>query len=155
MHRAYRFAIGYFALFGLLLLLSGGWLFAAKIGWTPGAVSLYYLGSETVTGKSAYGLLESAVPHLGAMGLFIMVAAHFVLFAPPKAKRRAVKIVVALFTAAATDIAAGTVVASGCGVCAWLKLFAFGSLMLLATSLLLVILYYAFWHNWSPRRHPR
>ena len=155
MHRAYRFAIGYFALFGLLLLGSGGWLFFAKIGMTPEAVSLYYLGSGAVAGKSAYGLLETAVPHLGAMGLFVMVAAHFLLFAPAKAKRRAVKLVPALFAAAAFDIAAGTVIASGHTAWVWVKLLAFGMLMLLSTYLLLILLYYAFWHNSSPQRHHR
>ena len=155
MHRAYRFAIGYFALFGLLLLGSGGWLFYAKIGFTPEAVALYYGGSDTVPGKSAYGLLETAVPHLGAMGLFIMVAAHFLLFAPKRAKRLAAKLVLALFAAAACDIAAGPAVAAGFPAWSWLKLMAFALLMALATWLLLVILYYAFWHNLSPQRHRR
>ena len=155
MHRAYRFAIGYFALFGMLLLVSGGWLFTAKIGLTPDAVALYYQGSDTVAGKSAYGLLETAVPHLGAMGLFIMVAAHFMLFAPRHAKHRARLLALALFAAAAADILTGTLVASGQSFWVWIKLLAFGTLMLLGTYLLLLILYYAFWHNSSPQRHPR
>lgn len=155
MHRAYRFAIGYFALFGVLLLTSGAWLFYTKIGFTPESVALYYGGSDTVAGKSAYGLLETAVPHLGAMGLFIMVAAHFLLFAPARAKRLAAKLALALFAAAACDIAAGPAVAAGYPAWSWIKLPAFAALITLATWLLLVILYYAFWYSSSQPRHRR
>jgi len=155
MHRAYRIAIGYFALFGLLLLISGGWLFLSKIGFSAGNVTLYYLGSDSVAGKSAYGLLETAVPHLAAMGLFIMVAVHFLLFAPGYAKKRAAKLAVALFSAAAADIASGSVIAAGFPAFSWLKLTAFAALLALSTWLLLLILYYAFWHSLWPQRHPR
>lgn len=151
MQRAYRFAIGYFALFGLLMLGSGAWLFFAKIGFAPDAVQLYYLGSDTIPRKSGYGLLETAVPHLGAMGLLIMVMAHFLLFAPKKAKRQAVILLITLFIAAATDIVSGAVVAAGGWV--WVKLVAFGTLMMLGSYLSLLILYYAFW--WWPQPHPR
>jgi hypothetical protein len=155
MHRAYRFAIVYFVLFGLMLLLSAGALFLSKIGFSAEAVSLYYLGSDTVAGKSPYGLLETAVPHLGAMGLYIMVTAHFLLFAPAGAKRRAVAPAVALFLAAALDIVSGAFVAAGYQTWIWIKLAAFAALMTLCLYLSLLILYYAFWHSLSPQRHPR
>lgn len=155
MHRAYRFAIGYFALFGLLLLLTGGWIFLSKIGFSSENITLYYLGSDTAAGKSAYGLLETAVPHFAAMGLFVMVAAHFLLFAPRRAKRHAAKLAIALFAAAAADLASGAVIAAGFTAFSWVKLSAFTALMVLSTWLLLLILYYAFWHSLSPQRHPR
>lgn len=155
MRRAYRFAIGYFALFGVLLLISGGWLFYEKIGFTPQAITLYYLGGENAAGKSPYGLLETAVPHLGAMGLFAMVLGHFFLFAPGRAKRRAAVLSVAVFAAAALDIASGPFIAAGHPVWSWIKLAAFTILALLSTLLCVFILYYAFWHNWSPQRRPR
>lgn len=155
MYRAYRFAIGYFALFGLLLLISGSWLFLSKIGFSAEAVTRYYFGSGTLPGKSAYGLLETAVPHLAAMGLFIMVSAHFMLFAPLRAKRHALKLVYGLFAAAAADIGAGSAIAAGLKTFVWVKLGAFVVLISLSTWLLLLICYYAFWHNLSPRRHRR
>jgi hypothetical protein len=155
MQRAYRFAIAYFALFGLLLLASAAALFASKIGFSVQGIELYYLGSDTVPGKSPYGLLESAVPHLGAMGLFIMVGAHFMLFAPARAKRRTLYLALALFAAALLDIAGGYFIASGAASWVWVKFAAYTSLSLLGTLLMLQLLYYAFWHSLSPRRHPR
>jgi hypothetical protein len=155
MYRAYRFAIGYFALFGLLLMLSGGWLFMSKIGFSVEGTTRYYFGSAATAGKSAYGLLEMAVPHLAAMGLFIMVSAHFMLFAPARAKHRALTLVYALFAAAAADIGAGSAIAAGLKAFAWVKLGAFFALMTLSTWLLLLICRYAFWHSLSPRRHRR
>jgi len=155
MQRAYRFAIVYFALFGLLLLFSAGALFFSKIGFSADAVRLYYLGSDTVPGKSPYGLLETAVPHLGAVGLFIMVGAHFLLFAPERAKHRTVKLALALFAAALLDIASGYFIATGHTAWVWIKLAAYALLTLLAVMLMLQLIYYAFWHNLSRQRHPR
>jgi len=155
MQRAYRFAIVYFALFGLLLLASAAWLFSVKIGFSPEAVRSYYLGGDAHPGKTLYGLLEIAVPHLGAMGLYIMVSAHFLLFAPGRAKRRAVPLAIALFAAAALDIVSGRLIAAGHPLWAWIKLGAFAALTVLAVTLSLQLVYYAFWHSLSPPRHPR
>ena len=155
MQRAYRFAIAYFALFGMLLMASGAALFVSKIGVSADAISLYYRGDEHVAGKSAYGLLESAVPHLGAMGLFIMVTVHFLLFASETAKRRAVRPAAVLFAAALLDIAAGPMIAAGFGSWVWIKAAAFFVLMALGTLFTLTLLYYAFWRSLLPPRHPR
>lgn len=155
MHQAYRFAIGYFALFALMMLFSGAWLFYCKIGFTPEQVSLYYFGDATRPGKSSYGLLESAVPHLGAMGMFIMVTAHFLLFATPRAKRLAVRLSIALFAAALLDIASGSMIAWGWSAWSWIKLGAFFTLMVLSLWLTLLVLYFAFWHSWSPQQRRR
>ena len=155
MQRAYRLAIAYFALFGILLMASGSVLFFTKIGMSPDAIFLYYRGGENVIGKSAYGLLESAVPHLGAMGLFIMVTVHFLLFASETAKRRAVRPAAVLFAAALLDIAAGPMIAAGFGSWVWVKAAAFFVLITLGTLFTLALLYYAFWHSWLPPRRPR
>ncbi|UFS61362.1 hypothetical protein LOH54_06775 [Sulfurimonas sp. HSL-3221] len=155
MQRAYRFAVVYFALFGLLLLASAAALFASKIGFSVQGIELYYLGSDTVPGKSAYGLLETAVPHLGAMGLFIMVGAHFLLFATDTAKRRAIRLALTLFAAALLDIVSGYFIASGSTLWVWIKLASYLLLSLLGTLLMLQLIYYAFWHSLSRQRHPR
>lgn len=151
MYSAYRTAIGYFALFAFLLLGSGALLFVSKIGLSPEAVTHYYLGDAHTAGKSTYGLLETAVPHLGAMGLFIMVLGHFMLFAPQKAKHRAIKLTMLLLIAAALDIAAGPIISAGVTSWVWIKLLAFGFLVLLCTLLAMLILYYSLW----PQRHRR
>ena len=86
MKKSYRYAIAYFTLFGFLLLASGIWLFALKIGFSVDAITAYYLGSEAAytQPKSVHGLFEVALPHLGSMGLFIMVTGHFLIFTPSK-----------------------------------------------------------------------
>ena len=144
MHTAYRTAIVYFTLFGLLLLASGTGLFAAKIGFTPESVMQYYHGGTESAAKSFEGLAEVAVPHLAGMGLFIMVTGHFMLFAPKAAKRKAVRTVLWLFAAALAEIAAGFFIAEGNSVFVWFKLSGFVLLILLGTRLCICVAAAAF-----------
>jgi hypothetical protein len=148
MHQSYRFAIAYFVLFGLLLLASGMVLFFSKIGFTYEAVESYYLGSQALftTSKSSYGLLEVALPHLGAMGLFIMVTGHFLLFSTKAKKQRAKHLVIALFVLALLDIFSGFLIVDGWTLFIWLKLFSFMFLQLLGLYLLW-LLFSAVWQG--------
>lgn len=148
MHQSYRVAIAWFALFGALLLASGMVLFLSKIGFTYEAVKSYYLGSETlfINPKSSYGLLETALPHLGSMGLFIMVTGHFLLFSDQRKKRLAKKTVVFLFIAALLDIFSGFLIVEGWTFFVWVKLLAFGLLQLLGLYLLW-LLFSAVWQG--------
>lgn len=148
MHQSYRYAIAYFALFGALLLASGALLFFSKIGFSYASVESYYLGSEALftTAKSSYGLLEVALPHLGSMGLFVMVTAHFLLFAAKEKKRRAVKPVIALFAVALLDIVSGFLIVEGWTLFVWVKLAAFALLQLLGFYLLW-LLFSAIWQG--------
>ena len=75
-HRLYRIAIGYFALFSLMLLGSGAWMFFQKTGFALAKITAYY-GT-----KSVEGVWELSYPHLGGIGLFIMVLGHFFMFTP-------------------------------------------------------------------------
>ncbi len=142
MHQSYRIAIAYFALFGTLLLASGAVLFFSKIGFSYEAVQSYYLGSKALFSapKSSYGLLETALPHLGSMGLFIMVTGHFLLFASKEKKRQAVKPAVALFIVALLDIFSGFLIVEGWSFFIWVKLAAFALLQLLGLYLLWLLL---------------
>ena len=148
MHQSYRVAIAWFALFGALLLASGMVLFLSKIGFSYEAVKSYYLGSETlfINPKSSYGLLETALPHLGSMGLFIMVTGHFLLFSDQRKKRLAKKTVVFLFIAALLDIFSGFLIVEGWTFFVWVKLLAFGMLQLLGLYLLW-LLFSAVWQG--------
>ena len=148
MHQSYRVAIAWFALFGALLLASGMVLFLSKIGFSYEAVKSYYLGSETlfINPKSSYGLLETALPHLGSMGLFIMVTGHFLLFSDQRKKRLAKKTVVFLFIAALLDIFSGFLIVEGWTFFVWVKLLAFGLLQLLGLYLLW-LLFSAVWQG--------
>jgi hypothetical protein len=113
-------------------------LFFSKIGFSYGAVESYYLGSEALFSapKSSYGLLEVALPHLGSMGLFIMVTAHFLLFSDKRKKQLATKVVIALFIAALLDIFSGFFIVGGISQFIWVKLAAFAVLQLLGLFLL-------------------
>ncbi|MDA3946372.1 MAG: hypothetical protein PF439_06805 [Helicobacteraceae bacterium] len=148
MHQSYRYAIAYFLLFGTLLLASGAVLFFSKIGFSYEAVQSYYLGSKALfsTPKSSYGLLEVALPHIGSMGLFIMVTAHFLLFASKERKRQAVKPAIALFVVALLDIFSGFLIVEGWSFFIWVKLAAFALLQLLGFYLLW-LLFSAIWQG--------
>jgi len=80
--KAYKYAISYFLLFTVLLLVSAALIFADKIGFSYNSIRHYYLGSEAVfsTTKTFNGLLKIIVPHIFAFGLFIMVILHFLIF---------------------------------------------------------------------------
>lgn len=127
MKTAYLFALSYFSAMSLLLLASGVWIFVENIGFSIEAVVLYYAGDATagVSAKSLYGQLEVAVPHLGAMGLFIMVVTHFLLFAPKKRRKHLGVIAICTFAAALLNIASGIAVSSGWLLFASVKLAAF------------------------------
>ncbi len=149
MQQSYRQAIAYFALFGVLLLASGMVLFFSKIGFSYEAVQSYYLGNEAlyINPKSSYGLLEVAFPHLGAMGLFIMVTGHFLLFSDKRRKRQAKKVATALFVVAFLEIFSGFLIVEGLAFFIWIKLITFALLQLLGLYLLW-LLFTALWQDW-------
>ncbi len=138
MHQSYRIAIAYFTVFGALLLISGAFLFVSKLGISYESVQMFYLGNKAqfTQPKSAYGLLETALPHLGGMGLFIFVTGHFLLFTTKKQKQRAIKPVVILFIAALLDIGSGFLIVQGLTFFIWIKLLSFLLLQLLGLYLL-------------------
>ena len=141
MHQSYRFAIAYFAIFGTLLLLSGAVLFVNKLGISHESVSTFYLGSveQFSQPKSSYGLLETALPHLGAMGLFIFVLAHFMLFTPKKERQKTLLPAVVLFIAALLDIGSGFLIVQGWTFFVSVKIIAFLTLQIVGLYLLFTL----------------
>ena len=141
MHQSYRFAIPYFTIFGVLLLLSGATLFISKLGISYESVSTFYLGNveQFSQPKSSYGLLETALPHLGAMGLFIFVSAHFMLFTPKKARQRALVPALVLFVAALLDIGSGFLIIQGWTFFVSVKIIAFLTLQTVGLYLLFLV----------------
>ena len=148
MHQSYRIAIAYFTVFGALLLISGAILFISKLGISYESVQTFYLGNQAqfTQPKSTYGLLETALPHLGAMGLFIFVTGHFLLFTTKKQKQRAIKPVVILFIAALFDIGSGFLIVQGLTFFIWVKLLSFLLLQLIGLYLLW-LLFSAVWQG--------
>ncbi len=127
MMNIYRYAIVYFTLFGVLLLCSGIWLLGMKAGFSLEALTQYYLGSDVMMtrAKSNTGLLEVAVPHMGAIGLFIMVTSHFILFTPQRERRRMMWLMALWFLSALGNVFAPFVVIAGFDAFVGVKLMAF------------------------------
>ena len=145
MHQSYRFAIAYFSIFATLLLLSGAFLFISKLGISYESISTFYLGDpkQFSQPKSTYGLLETALPHLGAMGLFIFVTAHFMLFTPKKERQRTILPAVILFIAALLDIGSGFLIVQGWTFFVAVKIIAFLTLQIVGLYLLYTLFKYA------------
>ena len=142
MYQSYRLAIVYFTLFSLLLLSSGTVLFVQKLGMSYESVEVFYLGSKEqfCQPKSSFGLLETALPHLGGMGLFIFITGHFLLFSPKKEKVKAFLPVVLMFVAVFVDINSGFMIIQGWTVFIWIKLLAFFTLQIVGFYLLFIVL---------------
>lgn len=84
-------------------------LFVRKMGFDPGHVQAFYLGSEAsfAPPRSLTGLLEVAVPHLLAIPMIVFVTLHLVAFVSG-ARRRPFAIAAGItFACAAVVIAAG------------------------------------------------
>ena len=136
--KANNLAVLYFTIFAFLLLLSAVALFVQKIGWTPLDVLTYYRGDETrfIMSKSFDGVLELLLPHFLAMGLFIMVMAHFLIFGSKKLQKQLKHTIVWLFLAAFLDIISPFLIIEGIEIFALIKLGAFILLQLLSIYLL-------------------
>lgn len=127
MKTTYLFAIAYFALMSLLLLGSGLWLFIEKIGFDVEDIMIYYAGDSTLglPAKTLYGQLEVVVPHLGAMGLFIMVMTHFLIFAPKERRTALIPIAIVTFLSAFLNTVSGLAISYGMNIFAYIKLGSF------------------------------
>jgi hypothetical protein len=126
-NRVYRYAIGYFLLFSLLLLASGALIFADKIGFSYDSVLQYYLGNEAtfIAPKSYTGLLKIILPHIFAFGLFVMVVLHFLIFTN-KRNSKEMQIIIALsFASAFLELFSPFAVLSGLHFFAYIKLISF------------------------------
>jgi len=146
MRDCYRYSIIYFTVFALLLLLSGVWLFSLKMGVNYAMLEQYYLGSEArfMQPKSYEGLLEVTLPHVGAVGLFIMVTAHFILFTPQRERRMMFWLTALWFLSAVGNIAAPFAIVAGWHAFTGVKLMAFMLFELLGFYILWVVFNAAF-----------
>jgi len=131
-HQAYRIAIGYFALFCIALLVSGLMLLILKTGINIEGVFTYY---HT---KSYEGLLELTHPHLGAMGVFIMVIGHFFLFTP--LRHRMKWWLILFFAAALSSLVAPFLILQGFVFGAWSKMISDLLLLVLTIGLSSILL---------------
>ena len=106
MNKAYNYAVLYFLLFSLLLVLSGFMLFEHKIGFSSLEILEYYQGSteKFIMQKSASGILKTALPHILSFGLFAMVLLHFLFFTQLRDKKSIKILICLLFSSAFLEI---------------------------------------------------
>ncbi len=99
-------------------------LFISKVGVTPQSISEYYLGNPTkfMKPKSLSTLLESTVPHLLVMSVFIFTLIHFILFTTFKGKLLSG---ILLFSCAFLESTSGLFIRLGVEPFSYIKLISF------------------------------
>ncbi|MEA3370444.1 MAG: hypothetical protein U9Q40_03820 [Campylobacterota bacterium] len=127
MTESYRYAIAYFLLFSLLLLLSGVMLFEHKIGFGVEEIRTYYLGnSEQFANAKTYdGLLKTVLPHIIAFGVLSMVLLHFLIFTKLRENSSIKKVIYLLFISAFLEIFSPFFIISGADGFAYIKIASF------------------------------
>ncbi|MDQ7042752.1 MAG: hypothetical protein Q9M34_04405 [Sulfurimonas sp.] len=141
MQKAYNFAIFYFLLFSLLLLISSSVLFASKIGFSSESVLTYYLGNEAlfIAPKTISGVLKVVLPHIFAFGLFVMVVVHFLLFTYKKRTREIRLLTSAAFILSFLEIFTPFAIMNGFESLAFLKILSFITFELLIIYILWIL----------------
>jgi len=126
-NKAYKYAVGYFLLFSILLLLSGALIFSDTIGFSYESVQNYYLGNAAsfTPSKSFDGLLKIVVPHIFAFGLFIMVVLHFLLFTCKRNTKEIQIIIYTSFITASLELFSPFLIVSGFDFFIYMKVFSF------------------------------
>lgn len=136
------------------MLLAGFWLtnfglYFAKMGLTPASVASYYLGAEEEfrMPRTYQSMLEVTHMHLPMMAMVVLLLTHLLIFSPfsPGLKRG---FIIAAFTAALGNEAAGWLVRFVDPAFSWLKLVSFLSLQALLAFLLGSLI----WFLWRARR---
>ena len=124
---AYKVAISYFILFCLLLLGSGAWIFAQKIGFSYHSVLSYYLGDTATfaSPKTYEGVLKTILPHIFAFGLFVMVVLHFVIFTTKRNTKEFSVLIYLAFLSAFFEIFSPFMILEGFEFFAYIKIFSF------------------------------
>lgn len=99
----YNKVIWLFSLFSMVIAAINFYLFNVKIGFSPAEISTYYNGNEKlfINPKSFAGMVEVAVPHFAAIGIFLVALTHFISFTAFKYKNM---IIFTLFLSALADI---------------------------------------------------
>lgn len=103
-----KLIIWYFLLFSLLLCVTNFLIFSLRMGFTPTAITEYYLGSEVkyTQARSYAGLLEVSHFHMFAMGMFILTLSHLLLFVPLSLRLKAILINLSFLSALGDELSA-------------------------------------------------
>jgi len=141
LQKAYKYAVLYFLLFSLLLLLSSILLFAEKIGFSQEDIVVYYLGDEErfLIAKSMSGVLKIVLPHIFAFGIFGMVILHFVVFTKSDKSKHMIYFIYGLFTLSLLEIFTPLLMINGFIIFTYFKLISFFLFEFLALLLLWIL----------------
>ncbi len=142
-----RLILAAFLVYVVLLWLTNALLFFVHMNLTPSSVVEFYRGSEeSMTQPRSYRvLLEISHFHLFAMGILVLTMTHLVLFAPLSVPVKTV-LIVASFTTALLDEAAGWLVRYVHPAFAWAKLVGFVGIQT-TLALLVGVVGYAVWRT--------
>jgi hypothetical protein len=140
-----RLILAGFLVFVTLLWVTNGLLFFSQMSLTPASVVAFYRGSEAAftQPRSFKVLLEISHFHLFAMGILVLTMTHLVLFAPIGVPTKA-WLILASFSGALADEAAGWLVRYVHPGFAWLKLAGFVTLQV-SLGAMIVIVAWAVW----------
>ncbi|MFN8640276.1 MAG: hypothetical protein U0802_00910 [Candidatus Binatia bacterium] len=96
-NRLLKVIVWCFLAYTLVLWVTNGALYFAKMNLTPGSVIEYYRGNEEkfLQPRSAQGLLETLHFHAFAMGILLVTLTHLVLFVPISMRTKAIGIAIA------------------------------------------------------------
>lgn len=130
------------ALFALLLLTqlgTGVLLFILNWGTSLSEIQQHYMGPDGQTPLSSIRLLETALPHILAMGVSGFILAHFLAFCENLRPRTKVWLSGSLFLSIFVNIGADFVIVLW-PILAWLKPLTFVTLQGLFASIIFLIL---------------
>ena len=127
MTKAYKYSIIYFLAFSLLLMLSGILLFEYKIGFSLEEISSYYLGNEDkfINPQTSSGILKIITPHIFAVGLFIMVLLHFLIFTKKRNSQTLKAVIYLTFMSAILELLSPFGIINSVEFFAYVKLLSF------------------------------
>jgi hypothetical protein len=140
-NKAYSYAIGYFLLFSILLLLSSALIFAEKIGFSYESILHYYLGNEaTFTPPKTYiGILKTVLPHIFSFGLFIMVVLHFLIFTEKRNAKEIRFIIILTFLSAFFELFCPFLILLGWTFFVYVKIISFFVFQLILLYVLFIL----------------
>ncbi len=141
MHSAYKASILYFAVFTMLLLVSGYMIFESKIGFSAESALEYYIGNEDkfMVAKSSAGILKLVLPHIFAFAILSMVVIHFIAFTKYKNSKAVLLLIYTILISQTFEIFAPFAVINISSYFIYLKLASFFIYMTLIPMVLYIL----------------
>ena len=138
--KLYHIPIAYMLVYIVAIVGTGIWLFLLSQGL--GSSDIVQTLTKIVTllePKSLHGFMEVATPHTFAMGTFIFVLAHFMLFSTKISHKFSLIVSILLFTVALLNISAYLFISLGLLVSGWIKLLTIALFVLVLLLMLVMV----------------